>query len=45
MTGSGKTYTMTGREDVTCADGYSGDARDGIVTRSIDYLYRKVRPG
>ncbi len=43
MTGSGKTYTMSGREEVICQDGYKGDTKDGIVTQSVNYLYRQVR--
>eukprot|EP00967_Tisochrysis_lutea_P123354 scaffold205143_cov19-Tisochrysis_lutea.AAC.2 len=41
MTGSGKTYTMSGREEVICQDGYKGDTKDGIVTQSVNYLYRQ----
>ncbi|KAF5827751.1 P-loop containing nucleoside triphosphate hydrolase protein, partial [Dunaliella salina] len=43
MTGSGKTYTMSGREEVICQDGYKGDTKDGIVTQSVNYLYRKIK--
>lgn len=42
MTGSGKTYTMSGREEVICQDGYKGDTKDGIITQSVNYLYQQV---
>jgi hypothetical protein len=42
MTGSGKTFTMSGREEVICQDGYKGDTKDGIVTQSVNYLYKQV---
>ena len=29
-----------GREDVLLVEGYKGDSDDGIVTRSLDYLFR-----
>ncbi len=42
QTGSGKTYTMSGREEVIGRDGYQGDTHDGIITRSVNYLYQQV---
>ena len=43
MAGSGKTYTMSGREEVMCQDGYKGDKNDGLVIQSVNYLHQKVR--
>lgn len=40
--GSGKTYTMSGREEVIGADGYQGDSSDGIMTRAVHYLYQQA---
>ncbi len=42
QTGSGKTYTMSGREEVISLDDYQGDTADGIITRSVHYLYQQV---
>ncbi|MEW5307173.1 MAG: hypothetical protein WDW36_009583 [Sanguina aurantia] len=42
QTGSGKTYTMSGREDVIESEGYAGDMNDGIITRSVSYLYSAI---
>jgi hypothetical protein len=42
--GSGKTYTMSGREEVIGADGYQGDSSDGIMTRAVHYLYQQASP-
>ena len=33
---------MSGKEDVICDDQYMGDTQDGIVSRSIHYLFRQV---
>ena len=41
-TGSGKTYTITGRPDSILKYG-SGDASDGIVIRSVEALFDKIR--
>ena len=43
LTGSGKTYTMSGLEEVISSDNYQGDSADGIVTRSVNYLYNKMK--
>lgn len=40
--GSGKTYTMSGREEVISTDGYNGDSADGIITRSAAYLFQAI---
>eukprot|EP00884_Botryococcus_braunii_P016776 jgi/Botrbrau1/3782/Bobra.0183s0017.1 len=42
QTGSGKTFTMSGREDVLALENYSGDSDDGIITRSVLYLYDQI---
>ncbi|GBF90201.1 kif12 type kinesin [Raphidocelis subcapitata] len=43
QTGSGKTHTMSGREEAIDDDAYSGaDADDGIVTRSVRYLFHQA---
>ncbi|PRW61495.1 kinesin motor catalytic domain [Chlorella sorokiniana] len=42
QTGSGKTFTMAGREDALLAEGYMGDSDDGIVARSLDYLFKQA---
>lgn len=31
-----------GREDALLAEGYMGDSDDGIVARSLDYLFKQV---
>jgi len=41
-TGSGKTFSITGRPDSIVKHG-SGDATDGIVIRAVEALYIKVR--
>ncbi len=42
--GSGKTFTMSGREDVIGTDDYQGgDRYDGITSRSVNYLYQQLR--
>ena len=41
-TGSGKTYTITGRPDSILQYG-SGDASDGVVIRSVEALFKKIR--
>lgn len=33
-------FPAAGREDALLAEGYQGDSDDGIVTRSLDYLFR-----
>ncbi|DBA73314.1 TPA: hypothetical protein ACH3X1_011366 [Trebouxia sp. C0004] len=43
QTGSGKTYTMSGHEDIIDSDGYAGDTDDGIVTRSVMYLFDQMQ--
>ncbi|BDA49457.1 probable Kinesin-like protein KIF17 at N-terminal half [Coccomyxa sp. Obi] len=43
QTGSGKTFTMSGREDVLEMDDYNGDTDDGVVTRSVAYLYEVLQ--
>ena len=40
--GPGKTYTITGRSDSILKYG-SGDASDGIVIRSVEALFDKIR--
>jgi hypothetical protein len=40
--GSGKTHTMSGREEAISDDAYLGDADDGIVSRSVRYLFHQV---
>lgn len=45
QTGSGKTYTMSGREEVIGKDSYRGDTHDGIVSRSVSYLYQQIQVG
>jgi len=40
-TGSGKTFTITGRPDSIVKFG-SGDATDGLVIRAVESLYNKV---
>jgi hypothetical protein len=42
VAGSGKTYTMSGREELIGADGYQGDSSDGIMTRAVHYLYQQA---
>jgi len=41
-TGSGKTYTITGSVDRILRNG-SGDVSDGIVIRSVEALFSKIR--
>lgn len=41
-TGSGKTYTITGRPESIVKHG-SGDVSDGLVIRSVETLFNKVR--
>lgn len=33
---------MSGREDVIESEGYAGDMNDGIITRSVNYLYNAI---
>lgn len=33
---------MSGREDAICDDAYDGDSEDGIVSRSVRYLFHQV---
>ena len=33
---------MSGREDVIVDDAYAGDTHDGIMTRSVHYLYAQM---
>lgn len=33
---------MSGREDVIESEGYAGDMNDGIITRSVSYLYNAI---
>jgi hypothetical protein len=41
--GSGKTFTMSGQEDVIGTDDYKGgDTADGIMTRAVGYLYQQM---
>lgn len=42
QTGSGKTFTMSGREDALMDEGYLGDSDDGIITRSLMYLFEQL---
>ncbi len=40
LPGSGKTYTMSGREEVIAGDGYTGaDTHDGIISRAVQHLF------
>ncbi len=42
--GSGKTFTMSGREDLISTDEYQGDdSYDGIMSRSVSYLYQQLK--
>jgi kinesin family protein 12 len=41
-TGSGKTYTITGKPDSINKSG-TGDPSDGVVIRSIEALFEKIR--
>lgn len=34
---------MSGRDDAICDDAYAGDSEDGIVSRSVHYLFHQVR--
>ena len=41
--GSGKTFTMSGDEDVIGMDEYSGGgSTDGIMSRAVGYLYQQM---
>lgn len=40
--GSGKTYTMSGPEDVVSDESYNGHEHDGIVSRAVQYLFKQV---
>ena len=40
--GSGKTFTMSGHEDVISTDDYKGDTTDGIMSRAVGYLYQQM---
>ncbi|KAI8467963.1 MAG: hypothetical protein J3K34DRAFT_460139 [Monoraphidium minutum] len=42
QTGSGKTHTMSGSEEAIADDAYAGDGEDGIVSRSVRYLFHQV---
>ncbi len=35
-------YSTAGREDALLAEGYMGDSDDGIVARSLDYLFKQA---
>ena len=41
-TGSGKTYTIAGKPDSIIKHG-TGDASDGVVIRSVEALFEKIR--
>ena len=41
-TGSGKTYTIAGKPESIVKNG-SGDASDGIVIRSVESLFERIR--
>ena len=43
QTGSGKTYTMSGRAGKREVRGVEEDARDGVVGRSIEYVFDALR--
>eukprot|EP00899_Mesostigma_viride_P015158 jgi/Mesvir1/23643/Mv18314-RA.4 len=43
QTGSGKTYTMSGKEEVIEFDGYRGHETDGLVVRSMYYLFDAIQ--
>jgi hypothetical protein len=41
--GSGKTHTMSGKEDIISDDSYNGHEHDGIISRAVHYLFQQVR--
>jgi hypothetical protein len=43
QTGSGKTYTMSGLEERVTSDYVGGGERDGLIPRSVHYLFELVR--
>jgi hypothetical protein len=43
QTGSGKTYTMSGHEEILDRENYQGDENtDGVITRSLVYLFEAL---
>jgi kinesin family member 12 len=42
QTGSGKTYTMAGLEENLAPEDYTSDETDGIIPRSISYLWQNM---
>ena len=42
QTGSGKTYTMAGEEKRLGVEGWKSDNTDGIIPRSVDYMWSQM---
>eukprot|EP00466_Bigelowiella_natans_P016681 jgi/Bigna1/89110/estExt_fgenesh1_pg.C_440011 len=42
QTGSGKTYTMSGKEQQVAQDGFRSPETDGLIPRSLSYLYAQI---
>jgi kinesin family protein 12 len=42
QTGSGKTYSMAGDEERLGVEGFQSDGTDGIIPRSVDYMWSQM---
>ena len=42
QTGSGKTYTMSGVEENLGMDGWKSDDNDGLIPRSVRYMWEQM---
>jgi len=42
QTGSGKTYSMAGDEKRLGVEGWKSDNNDGIIPRSVDYMWSQM---
>lgn len=42
QTGSGKTFTMAGKDEKIADEKWSGDEHDGIIPRSVEYMWNQM---
>lgn len=42
QTGSGKTYSMAGKEEKLGVEGWESNDTDGIIPRSVEYMWEQM---